>query len=653
MTNSKKETTQFLPVNKREVKNLYHGKCDIILVTGDAYVDHPAFGAALIGRYLQSKGFKVGIIAQPHADRVDDFRRLGRPRLFFGVTSGNMDSMVNHYTTQGRRRSDDAFTPGGGAPWRPDRAVLAYSQRCKEAFSGVHVVIGGLEASLRRMAHYDAWSDKIRRSILADSKADYLVYGPGEKAAVSIARALDADKSPDDIPGTAVMARKPRNPPWNEIDAGTVNAGSGPDLEKFLKILSRHEGRVRLPSFEQVTADKSLFALSSRIIREVLHRMQSVVLVQEHGNRDVVINPPSPPLSTHELDALHELPFTHRPHPMYGKAKIPAFEMIRHSVVLMRGCAGGCTFCSISEHQGHAMTSRSQASVLREVQSIRDNDTSFTGTITDLGGPTANLYAMNCDSTAARASCRRLSCLHPDICGHFKTNHTPLRKLYRLVRNEKGIKHVFIASGIRHDVALKDRDYIRDIAVHHTGGHLKLAPEHIKDNVLSYMMKPSIKHFDAFSRLFDKFSSRAGMHQYILPYFIAAHPGTSDDDMIALALWLKRKGIHVDQSQIFMPTPGTMASAMFYTGLDPAHISEKGFKPVFVPRGGRKRRFHKALVRFHDPANHEFLIRELKHMGRSSLIGRASFCLIRPIEKPVSHNRRPGPRDRKKGTGMR
>ncbi|MEJ2466814.1 MAG: YgiQ family radical SAM protein [Candidatus Thiodiazotropha sp.] len=639
-----------LPMSRAEMDQLGWDSCDIIIVTGDAYVDHPSFGMALIGRLLEAQGFRVGIIAQPDWSSAESFRQLGKPNLFFGITAGNMDSMVNRYTADRRIRSDDAYTPDGEAGKRPDRSVVVYAQRAREAYKGVPVIIGGIEASLRRIAHYDYWSDKVRRSVLPDSKADLLIYGNAERAIVEVAHRLAAGERISeirDVRGTGFM-RQELPEGWSEIDSTHLDE-PGPkahhvdpyqaepacetNLVRFTPHqrpagLDRSHTVVRLPSYDQVLEDEVLYAHASRVFHLETNPGNARALAQRHGKRDVWLNPPPIPLTTEELDRVYELPYTRQPHPAYGEARNPAWEMIRFSVNIMRGCFGGCTFCSITEHEGRIIQSRSEDSIVKEVEAIRDQVPGFTGNISDLGGPTANMYRLACKDKKIESSCRRLSCVYPDICGNLNTDHKPLIKLYRRTRSLPGIKRVFVASGLRYDLAVRSPEYIRELVTHHVGGYLKIAPEHTESGPLSKMMKPGIDSYDRFKKLFDKYSAEAGKEQYLIPYFIAAHPGTRDEDMLNLALWLKENGFRPDQVQAFLPTPLAIASAMYHTGHDPLRkVSRKGGK-VSVVKGLKQRRLHKAFLRYHDPKNWPLLREALTRMGRADLIGNGKRHLV-------------------------
>jgi len=601
--------------------------CDIVLVTGDAYVDHPSFGMAIVGRLLEAQGFRVGIIAQPDWHSAADFARLGPPALFFGITAGNMDSMVNRYTADRRIRSDDAYTPGGAAGQRPDRSVIVYAQRAREAFPEVPIVIGGIEASLRRVAHFDYWSEKVRRSILLDARADLLVFGNAERAIVEIAHRL-ARREPigslTDLRGTA-FARREVPSDWVEIDGTSLETLPAPVPNAL-----RARSFVRMPAYEAVRDDPVLYAHASRIVHVESNPGNARALVQRHGDAEVWLNPPPIPLTTAEMDRLYELPYRRVPHPGYGGAKIPAYEMIRFSVAIQRGCFGGCTFCSITEHEGRIIQSRSETSVLREIEAIRDTVPGFTGVISDLGGPTANMYRLACRSREIEAACRRPSCVYPGICPNLNTDHSALVHLYRSARELPGIKKVLIASGVRYDLAVESPEYVKELVQHHVGGYLKIAPEAISEEPLRHMMKPGIGTYDRFKMLFDRYSREAGKEQYLIPYFIAAHPGTRDEDMLELALWLKRNGFRADQVQAFLPGPMATATAMYHSGKNPLRRVTRTSEAVVVPKGLRVRRLHKAFLRYHDANNWPILREALKRMGRADLIGGGKRHLVPP-----------------------
>jgi uncharacterized radical SAM protein YgiQ len=650
-----------LPMSREEMENLGWDSCDIIIVTGDAYVDHPSFGMALIGRLLESQGFRVGIISQPDWQNADAFKTLGKPNLFFGITAGNMDSMVNRYTADRKIRRDDAYTAGAEAGKRPDRSVLVYAQRAREAYKGVPIIIGGIEASLRRIAHYDYWSDKVRRSILPDSKADLLVYGNAERQIVEIAHRLAAGENIEDISdlrGTALM-RDAIPEGWDiidssEIDApgpvqskpdpyamqGSIDSANNENKDESGEIgsvvvpfqrkrkLNRERSVIRLPAYEQVKQDDVLYAHASRILHMESNPGNARALVQRHGQRDIWINPPPIPLSTKEMDRIYELPYTRQPHPTYQDQKIPAYEMIRFSITIMRGCFGGCTFCSITEHEGRIIQNRSENSIIREIETIRDSVPGFTGIISDLGGPTANMYRLACKSQEIESACRRLSCVFPDVCSNLNTSHDPLIKVYKRARKLPGIKKVLIASGLRYDLAVKSPEYVKELVSHHVGGYLKIAPEHTQDDVLKKMMKPGIGVYDKFKQMFDQYSKEAGKEQYLIPYFIAAHPGTTDEDMLELALWLKHNGFRADQVQAFLPSPMASATAMYHSGKNPLRKVTRDSERVTIPKGLKVRRLHKAFLRYHDPENWPLLRDALKRMGREDLIGNGKKHLV-------------------------
>ncbi len=604
--------------------------CDVILVTGDAYIDHPSFGMAIVGRLLEAQGFRVGMIAQPDWQNAEDFKKLGKPNLFFGVTSGNMDSMVNRYTADRRLRHNDSYTPNGEGGRRPDRAVIVYAQRCREAFSDVPIVLGGIEASLRRIAHYDYWSDKIRRSVLLDAKADLLLYGNAERALVEVAhriakKGLAQDFS--DIRGLAfAMDETPED--FVEAPADDLDGDEGARL-KAEKVV------VRLPAYEQVVGEAESYARASRVLHKESNPGNARPLVQKHGDRNVWLTAPPIPLTTPEMDAVYGLPYARAPHPTYDGAKIPAWEMIRHSVTIMRGCFGGCSFCSITEHEGRIIQSRSQESILKEIEIIRDKTEGFTGIISDIGGPTANMYRMACRDRETEAVCRRLSCVYPDICKNLDTSHDALIELYRKAREIKGVKKVMVASGVRYDLAVKSPAYIRELVAHHVGGYLKIAPEHTEEGPLSKMMKPGIGAYDRFKQLFDQAARAAKKDYFLIPYFIAAHPGATDEDMMHLALWLKRNKYRADQVQTFLPSPMALATAMYHSGFNPLKPVRHGAsEKVEAIKGLRQRRLHKAFLRYHDAENWPVLREALKSMGRADLIGPGKHLLV-PAWQPA------------------
>ncbi len=665
----------YLPMSRQEMDALGWDSCDIIVVCGDAYVDHPSFGMAVIGRFLEAQGFRVGIIAQPDWRSANAFKALGKPNLFFAVSAGNMDSMINRYTADLKVRNDDAYTPHGEPGKRPDRAVTVYAQRCKEAFKDVPIVLGGIEASLRRIAQYDYWSDEVRRSVLFDSTADLLVYGNAERAIAEVAHQL-ANGRPinqlQDIRGTAfIRAEVPKG--WTEIDSTRIDwpkniddmpnpyamadeaeaaqckSGSkdvsDPSLindgaveEEVVRIIPMPlQGKsdwllektyVRLPSFEKVNKDAVLYSHASRVLHQESNPHNARVLVQRHGSRELWVNPPPIPLSTEEIDGVFALTYQRRPHPSYGDANIPAYEMIKTSVNIMRGCFGGCTFCSITEHEGRVIQSRSQESVLKEIEEITEKVPGFTGSISDLGGPTANMYFLNCNDAVTHANCRRLSCVFPTICKNLVTDHSQTTELYRKARNIKGVKRIAIASGLRYDLAVRDPEYVKELVTHHVGGYLKIAPEHSEMDTLNKMMKPGMDTYYEFKRMFDKFSKQAGKEQYLIPYFIAAHPGCEDKDMVSLSLWLKRNKFRVDQVQTFYPSPMSLATAMYHSERNPLHKLSYKSNKLYIPRKLEQRRLQKAFLRYHDSRNWSFLRKTLIDMGRKDLIGDGADHLV-------------------------
>ncbi len=660
----------FLPTTRAEMDARGWDRCDIVIVTGDAYVDHPSFGMAIVGRVLEKAGFRVGILAQPDWRDVESFRALGAPRLFFGVTGGNMDSMVNRYTSDRRVRSDDAYTPGGRGGNRPDRCVIVYSQRLREAYRQTPIVVGGIEASLRRIAHFDYWSEQVRRSVLVDAKADLLVFGNAERQIVEIARRMDRGEPVDsitDLRGTAFV-RRGRAPGWIEIDSSTLDepgplnppqdpyaqgpaigaAPAGPAAAAAAVVrhtravpnAARAHSVIRMPSYEAVSRDAVLYAHASRVLHLEANPGNARALVQGHGSVDVWLNPPPIPLTTAEMDLVYELPYARRPHPKYGDAKIPAYQMIRFSVAIQRGCFGGCTFCSITEHEGRIIQSRSEESVIREIETIRDRAPGFTGVISDLGGPTANMYRLHCKSAAIESACRRPSCVYPGVCPNLDTDHTPLINLYRRARKVPGVKKVLIASGVRYDLAIESPEYVKELAAHHTGGYLKIAPEAIGAGPLSKMMKPGVGTYHRFKELFDKYSREAGKEQYLIPYFIAAHPGTRDEDRLARALGLNKTGLRAAPGPACLPAPMATATAMYHSGKNPLKRISRAGEDVVVPKGVKTRRLHKAFLRYHDPDNWPLLRDALKRMGRADLIGNGKHHLV-PAYQPA-HDGRPG-----------
>ena len=661
-------------MSRQEMAALGWDECDIILITGDAYIDHPSFGMALVGRMLEAHGFRVGILSQPDWQSAEPFRALGKPRLYFGITAGNMDSLVNRYTSDRKIRSDDAYTPNAEPGKRPDRAVTVYAQRAREAYPGTTIVIGSIEASLRRIAHYDYWSDKVRRSVLPDSKADILLFGNAERALVALTHRLAGGEPIDtirDLRGTAFMVKPGWRPSeqWQETDSLTLDrpgridthadpyamepsaaapkpAADGAQPVRIVPAAARLAARradrahsvIRLPSYEQVKADAVLYAHASRVFHLESNPGNARAMVQCHGEgpgaRDVWINPPPIPLTTPEMDFVFDRPYARAPHPVYGSARIPAWDMIKFSINIMRGCFGGCTFCSITEHEGRIIQSRSHASIINEIEEIRDKSPDFKGHITDLGGPTANMYRMACKSKAIEENCRRLSCVYPGICENLNTDHSSLIELYRKARAVPGIKRITIGSGLRYDLAVRSPEYVKELVTHHVSGLLKIAPEHTEENTLSKMMKPGIGAYEEFRQMFEKFSAQAGKKQHLVPYFIAAHPGTTDEDMLNLALWLKKYNFRLDQVQTFLPTPMALATTMYHSRKNPLKKVSADSESVETARSGKVRKLHKAFLRWHDPENWPTLREGLIHMGRGDLIGNGPHCLV-PRQQPA------------------
>jgi uncharacterized radical SAM protein YgiQ len=664
----------FLPMTREEMEQLGWDSCDVILVTGDAYVDHPSFGMAVIGRVLESQGYRVGILSQPDWRDKEAFRGLGKPNLYFGVTAGNMDSMINRYTADRRLRHDDAYTAGDEGGRRPDRAVTVYTQKCREAYADVPVVVGGIEASLRRLAHYDYWSETVKRSVLMDSTADILLYGNAERAMVELTHRMangESIRQITDLRGSAFLCREiPAG--WSEIDSTSVDQpgrvekqknpyeGAHPaqcDDAKDIRIkadkamaeaapaaetvplaiipdtqaIKTDPGStyIRMPSFDQVVADPVLYAHADRIFHRETNPGNARPLVQNQGRNDIWVNPPPIPLETEELDWVFEQPYKRVPHPSYGESKIPAYDMIRFSVNIMRGCFGGCTFCSITEHEGRIIQSRSEQSILDEVEKIRDMTPGFTGVISDLGGPTANMYRLNCKDKKIEETCRRPSCVYPSICVNLETDHKHTTQLYRKTRELEGVKKVVVASGLRYDLAVKDPEYVKELVTHHVGGYLKIAPEHSEDGPLTKMMKPGMGSYYEFKEMFERFSKEAGKKQYLIPYFISAHPGSTNEDMMSLSLWLKNNGFRVDQVQNFYPSPMASATTMYYTEKNPLKpLGRNNDEKIFSAKSKEQRTLHKAFLRYHDPENWPMLRKALRRMGRADLIGSGDAFLV-------------------------
>ena len=591
---------EFLPVTKEDLDARGWHYVDFLVVTGDAYVDHPSFGHAIIARVLEDAGFRVGVIAQPRVDGLDDITRLGRPRYGVMVSGGVIDSMVNHYTASKKRRSKDVYSPGGKAGLRPDRCVTAYCGLVRRAFGDIPIIIGGVEASLRRFAHYDYWADRVMPSILMDSGADLLSYGMGEHQTAAIAKAL---KKREPLPALCGLA-------------GVCYLADAPP-----------EGAVLLPSFEEVSSDKKKYALAAKIEYEEQDAVRGKTLCQKHGRRFLVQTPPSAPLSRQELDKVYALPYTRRPHPMYAAAGgVPAIEEVQFSITSSRGCFGACTFCALTMHQGRVVQSRSEESILQEAGRLT-RDADFKGYINDVGGPTANFSRPACDKQLKKGTCKDKMCLYPKVCPAAKVTHTEYLNLLRKLRALPGVKKVFIRSGIRYDYLIADKDdtFFRELLAHHVSGQLKVAPEHVSDNVLKYMGKPPLSVYQRFSDKFYRLCKEAGKEQYLVPYLMSSHQGSSLSDAIALAVYLKQHRIFPEQVQDFYPTPGTLATAMFYTGLDP-----RDMRPVYVAKDPREKAMQRALLQFANPKNYDLVYEALIKAGRKDLIGFTKECLIRP-----------------------
>ncbi|UCF34951.1 MAG: YgiQ family radical SAM protein [Phycisphaerales bacterium] len=611
-----------LPMTLEETRDRGWDEVDIVFVTGDAYIDHPSFAMAILGRVLEAHGYRVAVVSQPDWHGCEPWRTFGRPRLFFAISAGNMDSMINHYTANKKVRNDDAYSPGGRIGLRPDRATLAYCQRARETYKGVPIIAGGVEASLRRLAHYDYWSDTVKRSILLDSKADLVVFGMGESAIVEIAKRLEAGETTRDLRdmrGVAYALGAKEDPP------------AGDEV-------------VVLPSFEEVRKDKYAFAEATRRIHLETNPYNARTLVQWHDRQAVVCNPPRLPESQQAMDFIYDLPYTRKPHPSY-REPIPAFQIIEDSVTIMRGCFGGCTYCSITTHQGRIIQSRSKGSIVREVAAMGREKT-FKGTVSDLGGPTANMYEMRCQRPEIEAICRRLSCVHPKICPLLDVSHDKLIDVMKESRNQKGIDKVFIASGVRTDLAQLSPRYMKELITHHVGGHLKVAPENTDAETLRLMKRPGLENFQSFTRAFKKHSKKAGKEQYLVPYFISAHPGCDLDAMIELAVFLKENGYRPEQVQDFIPAPFDIAACMYHTGLDPMTR-----KPVYVAKYLRDRKLQRALMQFFKPENYFLVRKALIKAGRRDLIGDGCNSLISstPLKEAIEARRRRAKREAREG----
>ena len=660
-------SSPFLPTSKQEMDQLGWDSCDIILVTGDAYVDHPSFGMAVIGRLLESQGFRVGIIDQPNWNSKHDFMKLGKPNLYFGITAGNMDSMINRYTADKKIRHDDAYSPDNKGGKRPDRAVIVYSQKCREAFKDVPIVIGGIEASLRRIVHYDYWSETVRRSIIFDSKADILLFGNAERALVEVSHRIARGEQVQnmlDVRGCAFNLSNypshykeidssriekpfkefvPQNPyEYDKPCAGDKEQSTTSEVSVVQIKPSKHEVEntvVRLPSYEKLLNDKILYAHASRIMHLETNPYSGRALVQKHGARELFVTQSPIPLTTEEMDFVFGLPYARIPHPKYTNKKIPAYEMIKTSVNIMRGCFGGCSFCSITEHEGRIIQNRSKESILNEIKDIKEKVPGFTGMISDLGGPTANMYRLGCKDPKAEANCRRPSCVFPSICKKLNTDHQYTIDLYKSARKIDGVKKIMIASGVRYDLAVESPEYVKELVTHHVGGYLKIAPEHTEKRPLDLMMKPGIGTYDRFKQMFEQYSKEAGKKQYLIPYFIAAHPGTEDEDMLNLALWLKKNNFRCDQVQNFYPSPMCNATTMYYSETNSLKkVKYKKRNIINTAKSEKQRKLHKAFLRYHDENNWDVLREAVKDMGKSHLIGDKEGCLIPSVDSVKTNN---------------
>lgn len=589
--------TDWLPTTKKEVELRGWDELDVIIFSGDAYVDHPSFGAAVIGRILEAEGLRVAIVPQPNwRDDLRDFKKLGRPRLFFGVSAGCMDSMVNKYTANKRLRSDDAYTPDARPDMRPEYPSIVYTQILKRLFPDVPVFLGGIEASMRRLTHYDYWQDRVRPSILVDSGADLLIYGMGEKPIVELTRRLMEERPLDDVPQTAYLTRE----------------------------VSPVEGDITLYSHEECLKDKKKEAANFRHIEEESNKYAAARILQKVGKQLVVVNPPYPPLTTEELDHSFDLPYTRLPHPKYKGKRIPAYDMIKHSVNIHRGCFGGCAFCTISAHQGKFIMSRSKESILREVKAVMELP-DFKGYLSDLGGPSANMYRMQGTNQELCRKCKRPSCIHPKVCPNLNTDHRPLLDIYHVVDALPGIKKSFIGSGVRYDLLLHEskdpkvnqstREYTRELIARHVSGRLKVAPEHTSDRVLSVMRKPPFAQFETFKKIFDRINQEEGLRQQLIPYFISSHPGCHEEDMAELAVITKRLDFHLEQVQDFTPTPMTVSTEAWYTGYHPYTL-----EPVFSAKTQREKLAQRQFFFWYKPEERRNIVNELRRIGRSDLI---------------------------------
>lgn len=605
---------RFLPMSRREMDQLGWDSCDAIIVNGDGYVDHPAFGAAIIGRVLESAGFRVGIIAQPDASRREAFTMLGEPRLCFLVSSGNVDSMVNNYTANKRLRSNDDYSPGGVPHKRPDRAVTVYCNRIRETFKKTPIIIGGIEASLRRFAQYDYWDDRVRQSILADAPADLIAFGMAEKPVLEVVRRLNE--------GT----------PAGEIRdvRGTVYK---------TKDISGLADLVELPDFATVSSDKRAYAEAFKAYTEEQDPFHGRAITQRHPKTIVVQNPPPYPLTTQEMDAIYDLPYTRRPHPSY-REEIPGLKTVLFSITSHRGCFGGCSFCAITNHQGRIVQSRSQESIVREAKMLVKMP-EFKGTITDIGGPTADMYMLGCARQKTQGACRDRLCLYPEACPNLETDHAALIRVLDAVARIPGVKNVFIGSGIRYDLAMQDEEYLYHICENNVSGQLKVAPEHASKAVTDAMCKPAIETYDRFVEKYREINEDLGKNQFIIPYFIAGHPGCTLKDAVRLAEYVRDMGYYVEQVQDFTPTPSTLSTCMYHTGYNPFTGQE-----VYVPRSVEERRMHRALLQYKNPENYDLVKKALQMTGRKDLIGYGEKCLITPVRPAIFSRGQRRPRAR-------
>ena len=596
---------RFLPMSRAEMQSLGRDQCDIIIVNGDAYVDHPSFGAAIIGRVLKDAGFFVGIIAQPDHSTRDSFNVLGEPKLCFCVSSGNVDSMVNNYTANKRYRSEDDYSPGGRSGKKPDRAVTVYCNRIRETYKEKPIIIGGIEASLRRFAHYDYWDDKVRQSILADAPADMIAYGMAEKAVVAIAKRLAEGENVreiKDIRGTEIKTR--------ELPSGDF---------------------VELPDFTSVSTDKITYAKAFKMYSDEQDPYHGKPVLQRHPKTMILQNPPSMPMTTAELDHVYDLPYTRQPHPSYQEP-IPALRTVMFSITSHRGCFGGCSFCAITNHQGRIIQSRSKDSIIREAEKLTKLP-EFKGTITDVGGPTADMYMLGCAQQSVRGACRDRLCMYPDQCPNLNADHSKQIELLNAVSRVPGVKNVFIGSGIRYDLAMQDEAYLYQICENNISGQLKVAPEHVSKAVTDTMCKPSVETYKKFVEKYEKINRALGKKQFIIPYFIAGHPGCTLKDAVQLAEYVRDMGYYVEQVQDFTPTPSTLSTCMYYTGYDPYHD-----KSVYVPRSKEERRMQRALLQYKNPENYDLVKEALIKAGRKDLIGNGPKCLI-SLSRPSGYRK--------------